>query len=649
MMASQTYHPLTPETREIRLFSLEPGSSSDDIHIRLHHHCLSTEPRPRYEALSYVWGSSQHHNPIHIRQQSGQTQQLLITQNLFVALTQLRHERSTRDLWVDAICIDQNNFIERSHQVAMMGDIYRCATRVVAWLGLEDNDSTYALQFMSELSSQITVNWLTNNVEFSATCKTNISVGGLRQLLMSRRQCEGVYHVLMRPWFERLWIIQEIALGSKNAILLCGEASIPWMDFVDAFLCIYCRVNRENFADVFPQFLARGSLVYKLAIMQNYGSLEHSRTQLAQSRCGDPRDKIYGILNILSRKDREIGIYPDYSKGVSDIFQNTASRWIKHHRQLNILNSCEMTPSPTNIPSWVPDWSTPLTFQPLWRRADKYWLEDDLLIFSFPTSRTLRVFGVACGTINGRYDFTGLRPGMDMRTFRDELRKILSFGLRVASGEHYQTGETMKEAICRTIVVNEFSEAHCPPKKALRRYQDCFRAIEELSEDAGSSFTQLYSDLVFQFSRGRCFFTTEEGYIGMVGSSAQIGDIVCDILRCDRPLLLRPIAEGPNICYKLVGECYIHGLMGHEAMFGEVPANYQQLFYYDEDEKDDRIGYLNRISEEIEKEDPRPRRQEVRRMTMSLRGTTGISELGEEHGLKVWRDIGVNITPLNIV
>ncbi|KAH8594353.1 heterokaryon incompatibility protein-domain-containing protein, partial [Bisporella sp. PMI_857] len=193
-MALQDYYPLDAETQEIRLLSLEPGCFSDDIYIQLHRYSLSTTPRLSYEALSYVWGSSKNFVPIQIRTQNRQTQQMLVTQNLFAALKRLRYEQSTRDLWVDAICINQNNVIGRGQQVAMMGNIYCSATKVIAWLGSEDDDSTHALQFLDKLSSEITV------------------------LVMNRRECNAIYRLLMRPWFERVWIIQEISLGRNNAI-----------------------------------------------------------------------------------------------------------------------------------------------------------------------------------------------------------------------------------------------------------------------------------------------------------------------------------------------------------------------------------------------------------------------------------------------
>ena len=117
---------------------------------------LTADNPPLYEALSYTWGSAD--NSVEIKVASSKT--ITVTQNLANALPYLRYADRPRFLWIDAICIDQQNLKERGHQVERMADIYRLADRVVPWLGLEENDSTYALEIMRDLSSTIEVDWL---------------------------------------------------------------------------------------------------------------------------------------------------------------------------------------------------------------------------------------------------------------------------------------------------------------------------------------------------------------------------------------------------------------------------------------------------------------------------------------------------------
>ncbi|PVH78533.1 hypothetical protein DL98DRAFT_357436, partial [Cadophora sp. DSE1049] len=86
--------------------------------------------KPDYEALSYAWGEPVLNHEIEFPEGN-----LPITQHLYSALQKLRPQHQSRRLWVDAICINQNDKTEKGHQVALMADIYRGASGVVAWLG----------------------------------------------------------------------------------------------------------------------------------------------------------------------------------------------------------------------------------------------------------------------------------------------------------------------------------------------------------------------------------------------------------------------------------------------------------------------------------------------------------------------------------
>lgn len=83
-----------------------------------------------YEALSYIWGAVAGESEIICN-----SFPLLVTANCLTALRHLRKRHKQRILWVDAICINQSSTTERSAQVAMMGEIYRIASRVLLWLG----------------------------------------------------------------------------------------------------------------------------------------------------------------------------------------------------------------------------------------------------------------------------------------------------------------------------------------------------------------------------------------------------------------------------------------------------------------------------------------------------------------------------------
>ncbi|KAF2431651.1 hypothetical protein EJ08DRAFT_669800 [Tothia fuscella] len=150
-MPRYQYEVFSQNSKEIRLLSLLPGTFDADVKIVLRNNSFSTSSPPSYEALSYVWGTSQ--NPVNIGIGSG-NDSLSVTQSLAIALPHLRYTDREKVLWIDAICIDQSNVQERGQQVEIMGDIYKFAERVVVWLGDEANDSDHAMQLLSDLGSK---------------------------------------------------------------------------------------------------------------------------------------------------------------------------------------------------------------------------------------------------------------------------------------------------------------------------------------------------------------------------------------------------------------------------------------------------------------------------------------------------------------
>ncbi|KAF1828623.1 HET-domain-containing protein, partial [Decorospora gaudefroyi] len=170
------HRPLTED--RIRLLTLLPGLLNDPIYGELEHVSLSA--KHTYEALSYVWGDA-----------SDTSSMILdrtlypITKNLECALRYLRSKEAPRVLWVDAICINQDDQDEKSEQVPMMGEIYSRATKVYAWLGEADRQINCIFDILQDdLDDDILheeFNWL-----------------------------RALY---MRPYWRRVWIVQELVLA----------------------------------------------------------------------------------------------------------------------------------------------------------------------------------------------------------------------------------------------------------------------------------------------------------------------------------------------------------------------------------------------------------------------------------------------------
>ncbi|KAG6353465.1 hypothetical protein INS49_005646 [Diaporthe citri] len=225
-MTDYHYDPL-PDDGCIRTVAIHPGESHEDVLVSLTCARFDPDRPPLYEALSYVWGSNE--NPQHIQvadklsdaspescpgSNYHGTARLPVTQNLAVALRHLRLLDRPRVMWIDAICINQQDNVEKGPQVAKMGDIYSKASRVVVWLGPAQDDSHAAVEVMRHLGSQIEVNWHDDAMK-SAPGASDLTLSDRSVILPVRGELwRPIFDLLSRPWFDRLWVRQEIYLAT---------------------------------------------------------------------------------------------------------------------------------------------------------------------------------------------------------------------------------------------------------------------------------------------------------------------------------------------------------------------------------------------------------------------------------------------------
>ncbi len=204
-----SYGPALSE-HEIRLLSIEPGRGK--ICCSLTPHRLDTQPV--YEALSYAWGDGRKAFAIICN-----GQRLYVTKNLFRALCQLRRNGQTTRLWVDALCTNQADNAEKSVQVLMMGAIYKGAQHVRAWLGFADETDEAGLELLRRVHDRcglIQPDDMSKDFSFP------------QQLGLPGHNDPGwrsVFEILHRPYFSRIWIVQEFLLARRCTVLL-GPHSI---------------------------------------------------------------------------------------------------------------------------------------------------------------------------------------------------------------------------------------------------------------------------------------------------------------------------------------------------------------------------------------------------------------------------------------
>jgi Heterokaryon incompatibility protein (HET) len=581
-MSTYKYKPLRIPTN-LRLITLHPGELDDDISISLNESDFDETKPPYYEALSYVWGSKHDPMPVFIEDErlpSGgkkialalthpSTQQkpdrLMMAQNLVVALRHLRRLTQERTLWVDALSIDQSNNKEKGIQVAMMGEIFRLAFRVIAWLGPEENGSDRAMGIMAHIGSQIVVNWQNFGIT-SAPDSDHPNLGDINADVDLRfEEVIAIYHLISRPWYDRLWIRQEIYLANAQAALLCGNHQILWVVFRRALVWLY--IQSSFLADFVLEIHHRLELIKGLIFQGEQLSLLEIRGRFHNALCQDPRDRIYAISSMLFHGDKSACPEPDYSLPVGEVYQQVVLGWLNIFGILHILRVCELHANSPS-PSWVPDWSHKATEDML----DRPLLASSYLnpCYMFPRDGVLRVAGAAkVALINEVHDIA--MPS------NSNLEEIYDYIYTLLDGEdlsaEYIGGGSILEAYARTFVCDglyEHMDSSSHLWLTLEAVKDTVASIHSESRFSPSQFVGTPGGtLLTKFSgwHGKNFIKCQEGYIGIAPPATLTGDRVCVLLGCSAPMVLRPTEDGS---YIVVGECFVHGLVKGEALLGPL-------------------------------------------------------------------------------
>ncbi|KAL8923554.1 MAG: hypothetical protein Q9208_004500 [Pyrenodesmia sp. 3 TL-2023] len=616
-MPPYRYKPLDPEAKTIRLMRLLPGNFDDDIRVSLRTTVLTEEHVPEYEALSYAWGSME--KPRDIRVADDQdiqdlmkrlrvpstmvhkhiviTQTLAVTQNLGEALPYLRRKEGIRDLWIDAICVNQQNFRERGFQVERMADVYRNAQRVIVWLGPTSYRTPLAIDTLRFLSSQIEMDWNTSTMKPSAGGEAHWADPKIN-LPYDKETWKSIYSLLSKSWFKRLWICQEIML-SKSAKLECGHNFLDWGVLQAAVFPLSVKPRAPTAAEENPP---NYPCVLNQALLITQGrAFETSLTSLLfrtqDCECTDPRDRIYALSNIVHRADSVVGLKPDYTRTSRTIYRDVVLRSMVQERSLGLVGLCEWGADEVRKPTWVPDFSEPRRSSSIYFSRSCWGSMTDA---DYMGKGLLRVTGLSCAEISSvqthMLDHNGVPP----------IRLIQLLARKLDLDATYIDGSQMIEAFCGMLCMDRWDDelaptlAYCYPDRgsSLR----LLRSIMETSECEAESISDLkYLNYVRNCVRGRCFITTKEGYIGLAPEAAKVGDKICVVLGCQMPLLLRPSFDGRHT---VVGGCYVQGLMRGEAILGPLPDRWQYR-WINSDSSVYNFGFVDQLTEQYVYEDPR--------------------------------------------
>ncbi|OGM45304.1 hypothetical protein ABOM_006442 [Aspergillus bombycis] len=625
------YQPLDPSRSEIRLLRLHPrqtGRPDETLQLTMFTTSLHEQ---KYFALSYVWGEDTPSNPVTINGQS-----VPVTQNLFDFLLHYRdltEANSTWELadmffWVDAICINQGDIHEKNSQVLQMSSIYRSADEVLSWLGVEANDSNYAIEVIIDIAGKIAASLDGDDpLSWMDPSQTELWQENSDSHHMGNRFWDGTIELMWRPYWTRAWIVQEIVLARKVK-MLCGMRPFLFQDlvaigtwimrlrphhcpsFVDVTIWLYLSTPayRETYwlAELM-KYVKIIQLLEETARTETFNTEGNWKKILITTRTAqtsDPRDKLYSMASILRR-----GVTPDYSLSAEETYCKFTKMCIEADGGLQILlfaghgllnDATNLPKHHLFLPSWVPNWdllSTTGLWTPVPAQMGSFDSNGFILERNIPPytcyGNTLEAPGIHWGEVSMHVNFEQDNENWDqfwldyIEAHSDQrgasgARALLTITrlllLDRVPGSDMQLGLNpealaLEKAIYAMVLVQQWEDsAKFLQEARITQYLDQavdgarIRELLEVDglEDWMASGIAQLASSLVILSTCYAFFETTQGHLGWGPPGIYKGDIIGILFGCETPVVLRMIDSH----YIYIGPCYVVGIMDGDLLAG---------------------------------------------------------------------------------
>ncbi|KAG7285934.1 hypothetical protein NEMBOFW57_008230 [Staphylotrichum longicolle] len=550
--SDQIYEALDTNNRSIRVLELSAGGWDSDISAKLTQ--VSLDAAPEYEALSYTWG-----NPKDRRSITVNGRRIKVTAHLDAALRHLRFEDRPRTLWVDALCINQTDLDERERQVRLMRQIYSSARKVLAWLGEASSDSDLAIELLQKKQyAKILEKGSAESVAFEKLCS--------------------------RPYWTRMWILQELAANPKQCAIGCGTRWVEFDDVHTAFRSLRVQYKGSDHAHKAVMLS-----VYARSRLLNLFDLWQSTVLFAAS---DDRDKIYALLSLMKDTDNS-AIAPDYGITVEELQRRFTEHMVTTQNSLRVIEGNRL-PEERQAQSWLPllhrhvmgtqerDPHGNFTFGGDVRiSADGgFWKMETNF---YHDRKVLGVKGVVIDVV--KYATPRFRSDNDLL---QPCREPGTSSLTVAQSSFLRAAETACIDTPGITKDHDFDPKHGLLRCLFCDFQNEISPFETARNPAGSKMLHLFDVLVgevevppefepetpprkrvelyckpllqklFEANQDRCFFITAKGYMGLGPADVQNGDSLCILYGSGKPFILRRAQRGQ---WRLQGDGFVYGIM----------------------------------------------------------------------------------------
>jgi hypothetical protein len=568
--------PLRQDRQEIRLAWLLPGEWKDAIECELRVATIDDCERPRYTALSYVWGNQDDAEMITV---NGKL--LEVTKNLVVSLRYIRDCRLTRVLWIDAICIQQTNHIEKAWQVYMMGSIFSKCTNAIFWLGEEkepnDPEPPASLGENTNFIAEA-FNFMVYLEEEEHTSSSNLpGMQGTSEDNERQINCikYGTHILGLRPWWRRIWTLQEAVLP-KVAILKCGHHEVNWEIAKNISALIEKHSNCCSTTDYFIYSPFRRQLRHIRNLLQSSRTFIYLYINSISRQSAHDVDRIYGLLGVYKGK---LALYPDYDRTMEKLNLLLSTDFLlegKENRDIFALK--QYSSQRHGLPSWYIDfssssrWSEHLQTAIRGRLLRKYEasavLKADLDIDGTLLSSSAHIVGPVHSmkrlpsykaedigqAIPHWYSFTRSRPNAVIIPDDNSVSELWEMFFK--KPQHLCSNKLLEWI--QTV------ESICKNPGSIVKTSDILQSLRDIDRAH-------YNSILYR-STERTIFCTEKGSLGFGPMDMKVNDMIVILHGFPTPIIVRPVKPrdentakvGDAQCFELIGDCYVHEMMRGE-------------------------------------------------------------------------------------
>ncbi|CAK1365398.1 unnamed protein product [Cercospora beticola] len=498
------------------------------------------------------------------------------TASATTVLCKMRHASKTRTVWIDAICINQQDDSEKGGQVAMMGKIYQKGFSNFIWLG-EVPNARRTEDAMRNVLSNIARSTKDPSAFRALMAGEHGAAIHDGKTLKSAIDWSAIQELYEQPWFQRLWVAQEAALAPES-VCHFGDSKLPLNDVLD--VAAWLIYNRSCLP---PEMLEKVGLYAARAmwyILDKQGAPEtdlFAAFIMAQNfQAREPKDHVYALRSLYRDRQPKLRLgdgllHPKYDKAVTkyEVFRNATRASIEDSQRLDILQFVDPSETPRKWPSWILhfDVRTNLDKDPICQTGSSFAADADTDRYppKFVNLSTLEAYGIKFDRVDEvSVSFSRARAweteehGALMNQVRQMVQKQRSrLDWREALGTTLVAGGLRAEDKTN---VDDFVAFW---KYSLRnpKHPPVAAVGQKTSDDyaKASRWFKAYEATMY----GRRFFMTGTGYPGIGPVGMERGDLIALLCGGSVPFVLRP--RRCSGAYELVGVCYVLGIMNGEA------------------------------------------------------------------------------------